>query len=57
MRKIVEKSMLGMVWSVSGDDNIGQDVTNTDTFVKAAFGNRKKLDALLDELFYDYNNK
>ena len=30
---------------------------NTDTFVKAAFGNRKKLDALLDELFYDYNNK
>ena len=40
MRRIVEKSMLGMVWSVSGDDNIGQDVTNTDTFVKNILASR-----------------
>ena len=28
---------------------------NADAFLKAAAGNRKKLDALLDRLFYDYN--
>ncbi len=30
---------------------------NAGTFIKAAFGNKKGLDALLDELFYDYNDK
>ncbi|MBR5113025.1 MAG: glycosyltransferase [Clostridia bacterium] len=30
---------------------------NAGAFVKAAFGNKKDLDKLLDELFYDYNDK
>ena len=30
---------------------------NADAFIRAAFGNRNKLDALLDEMFYDYNDK
>ena len=29
---------------------------NMCTFVKAAFGDRKELDDLLDKMFYDYNN-
>ena len=29
---------------------------NADAFIKAAFGNNKKLDALLDKTFYDYND-
>ncbi len=30
-------------------------VKNAGAFIKAAFGDKKKLDALFDELFYDYN--
>ena len=30
---------------------------NAGAFVKAAFGNKKDLDKLLDELFYEYNDK
>ena len=30
---------------------------NAGAFIKAAFGDKKQLDKLLDELFYDYNNK
>ena len=30
---------------------------NFGTFIKAAFGKKDKLDKLLDELFYDYNNE
>lgn len=30
---------------------------NTGTFLKAAFGNTEGVDKLLDELFYDYNDK
>jgi len=30
---------------------------NVDTLLKAAFGDRRKLDILLDEMFYDYNDK
>jgi len=28
---------------------------NAGAFIRAAFGNRRELDALLDQLFYDYN--
>ena len=31
-------------------------LTNADIFLRAALGDRKKLDALLDKLFYDYND-
>ena len=30
-------------------------IKHTGTFVKAAFGDKKELDALLDKIFYDYN--
>ena len=30
---------------------------NTDAFIKAALGDKTKLDALIDEMFYDYNDK
>ena len=29
---------------------------NADAFIKAAFGNKTRLNALLDEMFYDYND-
>lgn len=32
-------------------------VRNAGTFLKAAFGNTEGVDKLLDELFYDYNDK
>lgn len=34
MNKIVEKSMLGKVWAVSGEYGLGQDLTDADTLVK-----------------------
>ena len=32
-------------------------ISNTDAFIKAAFGDKRKLDALIDDIFYNYNNK
>lgn len=32
-------------------------ITNMGTFIKAAFGDRSGFDRLLDDLFYDYNDK
>ena len=29
---------------------------NIDAFIKAEFGHKQKLNALLDEMFYDYND-
>ena len=34
MNKVVERSMLGKVWAVSGECGLGQDVTDTDALVK-----------------------
>ena len=32
-------------------------LSNTDAFIKAALGDKRKLDDLLDKMFYDYNDK
>ena len=32
-------------------------IKNMDAFIKAALGDKRKLDSLLDDMFYDYNDK